>query len=120
VSPASRLLLDTHVFLRWRSEPSRIAPAVRSLIATADEVFVSVASAWEAAIKSALGRLDLPDSMEAGDGVAKSQRQDHNRQRVAAFLAGPFEWTTFHDDDAESCWNRSRRVRSRRDTDRRL
>jgi PIN domain nuclease of toxin-antitoxin system len=66
VSPASRLLLDTHIFLWWRGEPSKIAPAVRSRIATADEVFVSVASAWEAAIKSALGRLDLPDSMEAG------------------------------------------------------
>ena len=66
MSPASRLLLDTHVFIWWRGEPSRIAPSVRSQIATADEVFISVASAWEAAIKSALGRLDLPDSMEAG------------------------------------------------------
>ena len=35
-------------------------------------------------------------------GVAKSQRQDHNRQRLAAFLAGPFEWTMFDDDDAEA------------------
>ncbi|MBV8201202.1 MAG: type II toxin-antitoxin system VapC family toxin [Acidobacteria bacterium] len=66
MSPASRLLLDTHVFLWWRGEPSRIAPTARSRIATAAEVFVSVASAWEAAIKSALGRLDLPDTMEAG------------------------------------------------------
>jgi len=30
-------------------------------------------------------------------GVAKSQRQDRNRQRLAAFLAGPFEWTMFDD-----------------------
>jgi PIN domain nuclease of toxin-antitoxin system len=29
-------------------------------------VFVSVASAWEAAIKVSLGRLDLPDTLEAG------------------------------------------------------
>lgn len=66
MTPASRLLLDTHIFLWWRGEPSRLAPDVRSRIATADIVFVSVASAWEAAIKVSLGRLELPDTMEAG------------------------------------------------------
>jgi len=66
VKPASRLLLDTHIFLWWRGEPSRLSSILRSRIATADLVFVSVASAWEAAIKVSLGRLDLPDSLEAG------------------------------------------------------
>ncbi len=61
-----RLLLDTHVFLWWRSEPSRLVSHVRDTIATADLVFVSVASAWEAAIKVSLGRLELPDTIEAG------------------------------------------------------
>lgn len=62
----SRLLLDTHVFVWWRGEPSRLSSEVRSHIATADIVFVSAASAWEAGIKAALGRLTLPDTMEAG------------------------------------------------------
>jgi PIN domain nuclease of toxin-antitoxin system len=66
VTPSSRLLLDTHVFLWWRADPSRLAPAVRQLIATAEIVFVSAASAWEAAIKASTGRLDLPDTIEAG------------------------------------------------------
>jgi PIN domain nuclease of toxin-antitoxin system len=66
VTPPSRLLLDTHVFLWWRSEPSRLADEVRSRIATADIVFVSSVSAWEAAIKASLGRLELPDTIEAG------------------------------------------------------
>jgi len=66
VKPANRLLLDTHIFLWWRGEPSRLSSIARSRIATADLVFVSVASAWEAAIKISLGRLDLPDSLEAG------------------------------------------------------
>jgi PIN domain nuclease of toxin-antitoxin system len=66
VTPSSRLLLDTHIFLWWRGEPSRLAPKVQSSIATADIVFVSVASAWEAAIKASLGRLELPDTVEAG------------------------------------------------------
>lgn len=66
MTPPSRLLLDTHIFLWWRGEPCRLAPAVQSSIATADIVFVSVASAWEAAIKVSLGRLELPDTVEAG------------------------------------------------------
>jgi len=66
VTPASRLLLDTHVFLWWRGEPARLSSQVRSSIASADIVFVSAASAWEAAIKISLGRLELPDTVEAG------------------------------------------------------
>lgn len=66
MTSAGRLLLDTHVFLWWRGEPARLAPDARSSIATADLVFVSVASAWEAAIKVSLGRLELPDTVEAG------------------------------------------------------
>jgi len=62
----SRLLLDTHVFLWWRGEPSRLGSLVRERIATADLVFVSAASAWEAGIKRALGRLEIPESFEAG------------------------------------------------------
>ena len=63
---ASRLLLDTHIFLWWRGEPTRLTSAVRSRIATADIVFVSAASAWEAGIKVALGRLEIPDTIESG------------------------------------------------------
>lgn len=66
MTPASHLLLDTHVFLWWRGEPSRLSAAVRSRIAAADIVFVSAASAWEAAIKVSLGRLELPDTVEVG------------------------------------------------------
>lgn len=63
---ATRLLLDTHVFLWWRGEPAKLTAALRAAVAGADVVFVSAASAWEAAIKSALGRLRLPASIEAG------------------------------------------------------
>lgn len=66
MSPTKGLLLDTHVFLWWRGEPSRLTPEAQKRISTADLVFVSVASAWEAAIKAALGRLEIPDTLEAG------------------------------------------------------
>lgn len=66
----SRLLLDTHIFLWWRSEPNRLGPEIHQSIIEADLVFVSAASVWEAAIKSSLGKLRLPASIEAG--VAES------------------------------------------------
>lgn len=66
MNPTSRLLLDTHIFLWWRGEPSRLVSKVQNSIATADIVFVSAASAWEAGIKASLGRLELPDTIEAG------------------------------------------------------
>ncbi len=61
-----RLLLDTHVFLWWRADDRRLGPAARTAIAEADVVFVSAATAWEAGIKAALGRLSFPDTIEAG------------------------------------------------------
>ena len=63
---APNLLLDTHVFLWWRINDPRIHDSVRKAVADAPLVFVSVASAWEAAIKRALGKLTLPESVEAG------------------------------------------------------
>ena len=57
-----RLLLDTHVVLWWRLDSARLKRAVRQRIATADVVWVSAASGWEAAIKQGLGKLRLADS----------------------------------------------------------
>ncbi len=62
----NKLLLDTHVFLWWRANDRLLQEPARSAIAEADVVFVSAATAWEAAIKASLGRLDLPDSIESG------------------------------------------------------
>ena len=57
-----RCLLDTHTFLWWVLEDGRLSVTARATITDSTvEVFVSPASAWEIAIKSALGRLDLPE-----------------------------------------------------------
>lgn len=64
------LLLDTHVLLWWREASSRIDGEARRSIATADDVFVSAASAWEVAIKVALGKLRIPEPLE--DAVSES------------------------------------------------
>jgi PIN domain nuclease of toxin-antitoxin system len=53
-----RLLLDTHVFLWWDAQPASISPLLLAAIRDeATEIFVSVASVWEIAIKRAVGRL---------------------------------------------------------------
>lgn len=57
-----RLLLDTHVALWAVTGSAALKPAVLKLILAADEVFVSVASVWEIAIKHSLGRGDMPVS----------------------------------------------------------
>jgi PIN domain nuclease of toxin-antitoxin system len=58
-----RLLLDTHTFLWAAGAPARLSEAAREAIADrANDVYVSVAVAWEIAIKAGRGRLRLPMS----------------------------------------------------------
>ncbi|MCP5522815.1 MAG: type II toxin-antitoxin system VapC family toxin [Verrucomicrobiales bacterium] len=58
-----RILLDTHVWLWWLSEPERLPERVASeLRRSRNELFLSVASSWEIAIKHALGKLPLPEA----------------------------------------------------------
>ena len=60
-----RLLLDTHTLLWWLLTPGQLSAGAHAAITAPDvAVFVSAASAWEAAIKRALGKLDVPDDLE--------------------------------------------------------
>ncbi len=56
--------------LWWREASPRLSPEVVAAIGRADLVYVSAASAWEVAIKIALGRLRLPEPF--ADGVDAS------------------------------------------------
>ncbi len=57
-----KLLLDTHAFLWWCSDDARLSLRAIDAVGNADnEVWFSVASAWEIAIKARLGRLPLPE-----------------------------------------------------------
>ena len=61
-----RYLLDTHTFLWMAGEPERLGPAAREAIeAPASELFLSVASVWEMAIKRSLGKLELRTPLAA-------------------------------------------------------
>lgn len=61
-----KVLLDTHAFLWWVLDDPRLSKRARAAIGDPkSDVFFSVASAWELAIKTTLGRLDLPGPLEA-------------------------------------------------------
>ena len=60
-----RALLDTHVFLWWVSDDSRLSTHAREIITDRENtLFLSAASGWEIAIKAKLGRLKLPEPLE--------------------------------------------------------
>lgn len=65
-----RLLVDTHILLWWLAGDSKLPPAAHHAISDPrNSAAVSAVSVWEAAIKSAIGRLridgDLPDAVKA-------------------------------------------------------
>ncbi|MPY88415.1 MAG: PIN domain-containing protein [Luteitalea sp.] len=80
-----RLLLDTEAFIWWDANDPRLGGNARAAMQNAAEVYVSAASAWEIAIKAALGKLrsvrrpaqaviesgfsELPVSFEHADAV---------------------------------------------------
>jgi PIN domain nuclease of toxin-antitoxin system len=56
-----RLLLDTHVFLWYITADPKLPASFRASSQNpANEVYLSVASVWEAVIKYHLGKLPLP------------------------------------------------------------
>jgi PIN domain nuclease of toxin-antitoxin system len=57
-----RLLLDTHVFLWYITADPKLPATFREAVRQdpANEVYLSVASVWEAVIKHHLGKLPLP------------------------------------------------------------
>ena len=57
-----RILLDTQCWLWMAAAPDRFSPSARALVEDrSHELFLSAASAWEIAIKHALGKLRLPE-----------------------------------------------------------
>lgn len=61
----TRLLLDTHTFLWWIDDAPQLSTAARRAIGDANtECHLSLASCWEMAIKSSLGKLQLAKPIE--------------------------------------------------------
>lgn len=72
-----KLLLDTHAFIWWDSDPAKLSPAAHSAcVSAANSLVLSAASIWEMAIKQHLGKLklrlplsELVDAQSTGNGL---------------------------------------------------
>ena len=60
-----KLLLDTHTFIWWDSEPSKLSARALKLLTSRDNLrLLSVVSLWELQIKHQLGKLTLSKTLE--------------------------------------------------------
>ena len=70
-----RLLLDTHIFLWFISADTKLSASAQAHITDPNnDVYLSVASVWEAVVKHQLGKLPLPQPPET---YLPLQRQNH-------------------------------------------
>jgi PIN domain nuclease of toxin-antitoxin system len=69
-----KVLLDTHGFIWWDSQPEQLSKEIVEFLLQPDTVrFVSVVSLWEMQIKSQLGKLTLNQPLEK---IYQSQSQN--------------------------------------------
>jgi PIN domain nuclease of toxin-antitoxin system len=85
-----RLLLDTHVLI-WTllSRGQLSAAAIDAIEDEANEVFVSVVSAWEIEIKQAKGKLRIPGDLDTGISAQGFQPLQVGLQHVFAVESLP-------------------------------
>ncbi|MGB3312071.1 MAG: type II toxin-antitoxin system VapC family toxin [Nodosilinea sp.] len=70
-----KLLLDTHTFIWWDSNPAKLSERVLTLLGDPDsQVLLSLASLWEIQIKGQLGKLTLRDNL--ADIVQQQQNEN--------------------------------------------
>jgi PIN domain nuclease of toxin-antitoxin system len=107
-------LFDTHAWLWLLLEPDRVGKKTRSLVLDTRNTFcLSLASAWEIAIKHAAGRLVLPEaplsyiqSRTAEDGVRILPIRLEHACAAAALPrhhADPFDRLLLAQAQAEEC-----------------
>jgi PIN domain nuclease of toxin-antitoxin system len=87
-----KLLLDTHAFMWWHSDPEYIPKNTLTLLQDPDnEVILSVVSLWEMQIKIQLGKLTLRDDLEL---MLKIQQEQNNISLISVTLPHILELKT--------------------------
>jgi PIN domain nuclease of toxin-antitoxin system len=61
----TNLLLDTHAFIWYSENDSKLPESIKIEIETADRVYISIASLWEIGIKLSIGKLSLRSNYES-------------------------------------------------------
>jgi len=60
-----KLLVDTHAYIWWGVDPAKLSTRVAEVLSKPEsEIYVSAATLWEIVIKSQLGKLTLPVSVQ--------------------------------------------------------
>ncbi len=79
-----RYLLDSHVFLWWCSQSSKLSPTVFDLIKHGDNsIYISLLSIREIQIKAQVGKVDLPLPIM---DIFSRQHDDYNIELLAIEL----------------------------------
>lgn len=88
------ILLDTNALLWLVSTPDRIATSAREQLEdSANELFVSAASAWEIAIKTRLGRIGGGGLLSSWSKILESMNAtDLAIDSTDAVMAGQLSW----------------------------
>lgn len=90
-----KLLLDTHAFLWFISGRENLPVKIKDLIEDAhEETFLSIASVWEMAIKSGLGKLKFERPM---DELIPQQIQINHIQTLPIEMEHILRLTQLHD-----------------------
>ncbi len=90
-----KVLLDTHTLLWWLANDETLSAKARQVIASPKTtVYVSAATAWEIAIKKAIGKLQSPDDLV--DALAANRFQQLPVTIEHALFAGALP--RHHDD----------------------
>ena len=109
-----RTLLDTECWLWWHLDPERLGPAALALFEERrSPLLLSAASSWEIAIKTALGKLELPAPADrfvpeqlAADGIDVLAIEHAHALRVArlpAHHSDPFDRLLVSQAQLERC-----------------
>jgi PIN domain nuclease of toxin-antitoxin system len=97
------IVLDTHAWLWWVSEPERLSAKARLAVEAADRVGVSTLSAWEVAMLCERGRISL--DREVGAWVRQALALDRVETLApsaqVAVAAGLLDRERFHGDPVD-------------------
>ncbi|HKG39366.1 MAG TPA: type II toxin-antitoxin system VapC family toxin [Conexibacter sp.] len=97
------IVLDTHAWLWWLAEPSRLSRAARQAIDEAESIGVSAISAWELAMLSRRGRISLDRDVGTWvrQALVPARVRQHPLTADVAVAAGLLDGGGFPGDPAD-------------------
>ncbi len=97
------IVLDTHAWLWWLAEPSKLSPAARQAIDEAPAIGVSAVSGWEIAMLVERGRIALDRDVDAwiGQAAAAARVAVQPLSLDVAVAAGRLDRAGFPGDPAD-------------------